>query len=358
MRTTLTVSALTLVFLALLDVMVAASLGWADRTGRLGGLVWFFEYGRSVPGKLNRWETNPDLSGNLYDIGWRENAVTHSQEGFAKEDPSTKPAIRSYGMSFVLNIRKQALNLQPSLFWESHAGPAAPPNYTFALFEDDRANRRPGDIAIFGIISSGVSTMAAMSNRTRVFEQPAPLTYPIYRPDGDGLRRINPLITNPEAERNLSQDADARAAWQTQLAQEDMFYSPVAFGAPWLDVSPFARLIRRSLAKSHIDTVITNILKDDAYPYEVVLLRMIQQFAKTAREDGQIPVVMLLQTRNPRDPNLLALAKPVLDADNILYFATSQHHDPTDHSGFAPDGHYKPEVDRMFAQELLKMLDL
>lgn len=358
MKKTLAISTLTLVFLVLLDVMVAATLGWAERTGRLGSLVQYFEYGRSVPGKLIKWQTEPNTPGNLFETGWRPDLVTKSAASFKDEPEDIGPVIRSYGMSFVVNIRKQARALREDLNWDSHAGPAAPPNYTYALFEDDHANRRPGDIAIFGILSSGVSTMAALSNRTRVFEQPAPLTYPVYRPEGDGLRRVDPLVESAEAERALANDPDARAAWSAQLAEEDAFYSPVSFGMSWFDASPFARLIRRSLAKSHIETRIDDILNDGAYPYEVVLPRMIRAFAETARADGQIPVVMLLQTKNPRDPDLLALAKPVLKAHDIPYFASAEHFDPRDLSGFAADGHYKPQIDRFFAEQLLQMLGL
>lgn len=358
MKKTLAISTLTLVFLVVLDIMVALTLSWADRTGRLGSLVWFFEYGRSVPGKLERWEQRPDLAGNLYNVGWRPTAVATSKTAFANEPKDIGPVIRSYGMSFVLNIRKQAVEMRKDLKWDTHAGPAGPPNFTYALFHDDRANRRPGDIAIFGILASGVSTMAALSNSTRVFEQPAPLTYPIYWPEGEGLRKVDPLVESVDDQRALPQDPEAAAAWTAQLAQEDAFYSPITFGMKWLDISPFARLVRRSLAKSHIETRINDILTDGAYPYEVVLPRMIRAFAETARADGQTPVVMLLQTRNQRDPDLLALAKPVLEAHDIPYFASAEHFDPRDLSGFAADGHYTAEVDRLFAERLLEILGL
>ncbi|MEL6791651.1 MAG: hypothetical protein AAFO78_13915, partial [Pseudomonadota bacterium] len=180
----------------------------------------------------------------------------------------------------------------------------------------------------------------------------------IYWPEGEGLRKVDPLVESVDDQRALPQDPEAAAAWTAQLAQEDAFYSPITFGMKWLDISPFARLVRRSLAKSHIETRINDILTDGAYPYEVVLPRMIRAFAETARADGQTPVVMLLQTRNQRDPDLLALAKPVLEAHDIPYFASAEHFDPRDLSGFAADGHYTAEVDRLFAEKLLEILGL
>lgn len=358
MRKTLTIACLTVLALLALDGVVNATLAWADRTGRLGSLVYFFEYGRSVPGKLARWEDRPDMVGNLYDIGWRADTVAHSTTSFKKEPGDKGSVIRGYGMSFTLNIREQAIGLRPNLTWDSHAGPAGPPNFTYALFQDDRANRRAGDVALLGILSSVVPTMAAMSNQTRVFEQPAPLTYPIYRPDdGDGLIRIDPLVTSPRMHRALAWNPQAQAAWHNQLAREDAYYSPVTFGLTWLDASPFARLVRRALAQAHIADTTAHILKGTQYPYTTVLPRMIRDFAQSARADGQIPVILLVQTNKRFDPDVLAIAKPVLDAEQIPYLATAELFDPQDLSGFLGDGHYTPEVDRMFAKRLLEIID-
>jgi len=302
MRRTLKMAFMTLLSLLVLDGLVAATLTWADRNGRLGSLVYFFEYGRSVPGKLARWEENPNL-------------VT-----FQEEPADIGPVIRSYGMSFTLNIRNEALALRPDLIWEPHAGPAGPPNFTYALFEDDRANRREGDIAIFGVLSSVVPTMAAMSNQTRIFEQPAPLTYPIYLPNEEGgLERVDPLVTSAAQHRALGQDPEARLAWHAQLGEEDAYYSPIGFGLTWLDMSPLSRLVRRALAQSH---------------------------------------VLLVQTNRRFDVDILEIAKPMLDAENIPYVATAEIFDPADLSGYLADGHFKPEIDRLFAERLIDMLGL
>lgn len=36
--------------------------------------------------------------------------------------------------------------------------------------------------------------------------------------------------------------------------------------------------------------------------------------------------------------------------------ATAEHVDPRDSSGFLGDGHYRPEIDRMFAERLREIL--
>lgn len=358
MKKTLAISTLTIVFLALLDITVALTLGWAERENRLGSLVQYFEYGRSVPGKLERWQSEPGTPGNLFDVAWRDDLVAWSTTQFAAEPAAQGPVLRSYGMSFVDNILKNAEDLHPELIWDGHSGPAAPPNYTYALFEDDRANRRLGDIVILGILSSGVPSMGALSNRTWLFEQPAPVTYPVYHPDGDRLRRTDPLVDSLAAQQALAKDTSARARWNAQLAAEDAFYSAKTFGLAWLDVSPFARLVRRALAQSHIDARKADILQGKDYPYETVLPMMIREFAATARADGQIPVVMLLQTRERNGPDILTLSRPVLEADDIPYFASAEHIDIRNAANFISDGHYRPDIDRDLARKLIQLLKL
>lgn len=353
MKRTLFTCALTAALLIALDGLVAIALTRAEASGQFTSLVRYFEYGRSVPGKLARWEDNPELPGNLYDNAWRSSMIAESTARFTE---TTGPAIRSYGMSFVDHILTFAADGH-DLQWDRHSGPGAPPNYTYALFEDDRANRRAGDIVVFGILSSSVPGMAALSNRTWAFEQPAPFTYPVYQlADGNGLRRIDPLVNSAAAQRALVGDSDAAEAWHRQLAEHDAFYAFASFGAPWLDRSPFVRLVRRSLATNHSNQTKAAIVAKNRYPHAEILQRMIAEFAATARLDGQIPIVMLIQSRDPADADLLAIAKPVLEQNNIPYLAAAEHFDLKNPANFVPDGHYTPDIDRMLSDRFLDLI--
>lgn len=353
MRKTLSTIGLTAVFVMILDVIVAMTLNWASDNGRLGSLVQYFEYGRSVPGKLLRWEQNPGTPGNLYNIAWRSETILGSQQAFEEEDASEGPVVRSYGMSFVNSIIRQATDLESEVIWDGHGGPGAPPNFTFALFQDDRYARRPGDIAVFGVLSSSVSGMAALSNSTWAFEQPAPFTYPVYWPVEGSLRRVEPAINSATELRDLTDET--RRIWEAQLEQEDYFFSAHTFGLTWLDHSPFFRLVRRSIATSIIEQTKAEILAGN-YPFEQVLRLMVSEFARLARADGQIPVVMLIQSRNPTDPDVFEVVRPVLEQDNIPYLATVEHFNPRDASGFLVDGHYVKSVDLLFAEHFLILL--
>lgn len=358
MKRQISIIAMTLGMLIAFDLAVAGALFAVQRMGVAGSLVRYFDYGRSVPGKLDQWIAQPDLPGNLFDVAWPVDVIASSTEKF---DTQQDPAVRAYGMSFVANILKQAHSIRPGLVTDAHGGPGAPPNLVHDLFLRDAANRRPGDVAVFGILSSSVAAMAAMSNRTWVFEQPAPLTYPIFLPDdGPGLLRVAPLINSAAAERALRRDPAAQAAWQAQLKSDDALYTQAAFGLPLLDHSPFFRLVRRAFAVHSIAQREATLIADTAserFPYEDVLQRMVSEFAQMSRAEGLVPVVFLIQSRDPGDPDVLDIVRPVLRAQEVRYLATVEHFDPHDPSGFEADGHYNARTDALFAAAFLTQLD-
>lgn len=355
MRRRIVVAAWTLAWLGLFDLGVAATLAVIDgRAPALAGLVNLFDYGRSVPGKLARWIEQPDAPGALFDVGWRSDAVARSAERFAADDPAAGPVIRGYGMSFLNQMLTAAQEIDPALRLDLHAGPSAPPNYVYALFQDDRDQRRPGDVAVLGILSSALPALAAMSNRTWLFEQPAPFTYPVYRPEGDGLRRVEPLIDGAAAERTAMADPDLGARWRAQLSQEDAFYGPAAFALPQLDASPFLRLVRRSLATASIAAREADILAPGGpFPVDETLRRLALGFAAEARAEGVIPVVALVQTRDASDRDLRALLAPLLAAEGIAYVATADVADPRTAANFVPDGHFTAAVNQRLGRAFL-----
>lgn len=371
LRPQIRIVAATLAILIALDIAVAVVLASVAPQS----LVRFFDYGRSVPGKLAQWQNDPGMPGNLQDLAWRDPLLERSAAAFAAEtssaespnagDPGTEaagigPVVRGYGMSFSNQILTAAAQAMPAFRLDLHAGPAAPANFSFATFLDDRPNRREGDVVVLGIVASNLTALGSFSNRTWSFEQPAPYTYPVFRPDpeGPGLLREDPLVTSHAAERALA--PEAAAAWRAQL-RRDALHTHAAFALPVLDHSPFARLVRRALAIGAIGAGESRIRANPEtgeLPYAVILRRIVTEFAEVARADGQIPVVLLAQTRNPQDPRLLALLGGTLAEQGIAYVATEDHHDPRDLSGFISDGHYRPELNDVFARAFLALPDL
>lgn len=332
--------------LIVIDLAVAGVLRVFETRGMAGGLVTYFEYGRSVPGKLARWEANPDLPGNLRDVAWPADILEKSAAGFAAEDPGI-PVVRNYGMSFSAHILRAAQDARPDLVIDQHNGPGAPPNFAYATALDDGANRRPGDIAVFAILSSSLSGMASFSNRSWAFEQPAPFTYPIFRPEGaTGLTRIDPIARGP---------GDAGPEITAQFAAEDAHYSAAAFALPAADASPFARLVRRALAVRGMQDRRAELTTGGAYPVAEVLQRMVLGFAAEVRAQDQVPVVFLIQSNRPQDLDVAAMLRDLLEAEGIPYLATADIHNPRNPVGYLGDGHFTKAVNARLAEAFLTL---
>lgn len=357
MKRHLAVPGMVLIFLFLIDLAMATLLGLARDHGTLPSLQRYFDYGLSVPAKLDRWIADPDLPENLFDVAWIPDTMARSEQLFATDDPAPG-ALRGYGMSFLAQMMQAAADQDPALRIDLHGGPAAPPNFAYALFLNDRPNRRAGDATVLAILSSSLPGMAALSNRSWAFEQPAPATYPVFWPDGrGGLRAVEPLVRSASQERNLRSDPAASLAWRNQLAQEDAFYSPITFGLPLMDRSPLLRLIRRSWAVQMIDDRKAAMVDGDRdYPLVDALRTMVSEFSRIAREDGQIPIVYLIQGRDGRDADLLQMLEPVLREQQIPYLATETLADPRDPLHYTADGHFTASTNQILAEAFRQLL--
>jgi len=359
MRKTLFIMLWTFAFLIVADAAIEMFIRYARASSSFLPVVRYFDYGRSVPGKLTQWYENPSSIGNLSKVAWRPDILAKSKSKFDKEIPSDGPVIRGYSMSFVNHVIKSAQKLDPTLIVDLHAGPGAPPNFTYELFLADRHNRRAGDVVVWGILASSLGGMAALSNQTWTFEQPAPMTYPIFLPDKDGLRKIEPIVYDYEDSLNVTLQKNAKSRWYKQLEKYDRFYSPITYGLTSVDNSPFARQVRRSFAKRYIKKRKSELLgageAEPIFPYASVLIEMAENFAQTARNDGQVPVVVLIQPRGP-EPDILRILKPILTRLNIPYVASIEWQSPNDPKGFVPDGHFNDRVNHKLGLAFLKAM--
>lgn len=346
-----------LITLVALDVLIALLLSGPAPDA----LKRYFDYGRSVPGKIAQWKARPDMPGNLLNVAWLPEMMQISNKRAALRPTTNEPVLHAYGMSFVNDIMGAAQKARPDIQVELLSGPGAPPNFTYAAFMKDRPNRRKRDIVVLGILSSSVSAMGSFTNSTWVFEQPSPFTYPVFRPDADGGLAVEyPELQTLSQQLSMTDQPNIEKRWMTQLRTHDLIFTPTAFDLPILDISPFARLVRRALAQSSIAKRKRAVIahpEGGPMPYLVVLRRMIEGFNRTARFDGQIPIVVLVQSNLQGDPRLKTLLEPFLVANEYPYFATETYQDPKDFHGFLGDGHYSLEVNARFGRELLNVID-
>lgn len=358
MKNALSIFGLTLLALATMDVSLAGIL-WATKGAGIGPVDKLrerLELGQSVPGKHARWAAAGKGETNIFRVGWRGDVVARSAALFGEEVPGER-RVRAYGMSFSNHLTRAYGALPGSWPIDLHSGQGGPINYSFSLFRDDRANRNQGDVVVLGVLASSLYGAMSLSNRIWTFDQPAPMTCPIFLIGEDGLTEIAPVINDWRAE--LDAPASAQAEWQQQLKDHDVFFTDVAYIALVLDVSPFLSSVRRALVTSEIAKRKAELLTDPDRRARLVgsVHAILTECGRATREDGQTPFVILIQDRVIPGLNLERIAGDLLQAQGVAFLDTADVIDPTQRSFFQPDGHFTAAADQIMAARMKAILD-
>ena len=352
-------SQLTAIALAIiiLDLIFAIFLIWLEGWKPNNAISAYVNYGRSVQGKQIRWESHPQLVGNLSKVAWRDDIIKRSSTAYLK-DQDAEFTIRSYGMSFANNILNSAKQLDQTIKIDLHSGPAAPPNFVYSILMQDQDNRNSGDTVVFSILSSSVKAMGSFTNATWNFEQPAPFTYPVYFVDKDSslLTRIPPKVTTYEEHLISLSAGSSRDLWLDQLAQTDHMWNWKAYSIPLLDHSPFFNFIRRMVVSRSQNNISNETLRTNSDHYFEALKRMLSATQSALNSECQNLVVFLIQSADPSDPELEEELLPFLTNNNIKFLSTQRMASSSEPSNYIADGHFTPEVDSVFAQFFLREL--
>jgi hypothetical protein len=240
----------------------------------------------------------------------------------------------------------------------SIAGPAAPPNYSYAAYKLDRG-RHKADVVILGILASSVKGLRTMNGSTWQFEAPAPYSYPRYVVDNGKLKEISPKIQSLAQLRAALQDEKQWDAAVNQLREHDQFFNPFLFEHNWLDNSAIVRLIRRASAQRH-QTAVTNQVHDSTgFNKELdipVLSAIAKEFSATAKADGKLPIVLIINDRG-YDDHLFQALKPTMENNSIPYVSTHNIAPATDLKNFIGDGHFVPSANKLIAKSVLELVN-
>ena len=251
-----------------------------------------------------------------------------------------------------------ALRLDPTLAVSTFDGPAAPPNHSFAGYMLER-EQLDADVVVFGILASSVPKLPTLTMMTSTYEAPCVYTYPRYRLAGDELQATWPTVVSLADLRAARNDPAKWNAYVNELAANDAYYAPYLLRSTWLDHSALARIAWRALAQRHLRTVGERYHTAAGYTDDPdllpVLRQMVATFAKTAREDGRTPVVLLFNDRGYGDDLYRGVA-PVLDRDHIPYVSSHTIAPATDHQNFVADGHFTPANDEKIAKAFVDLL--
>jgi hypothetical protein len=330
----------------------------SDPNVRPSKLRAYFEYGRSIEGKLARLVgTNDATAAQIAHAGWLSTPPGPEQP--IRRRPGSDLFVASYGMSFSEQVGTALVKLEPKVTTRFWGGPSAPPNCAYAYYLADRG-RHSADAVILGILSNRVAAMESTSGMNNSFEGPAPYTYPSFIPDGaGGLIKIEPTLRTLDQLRAALADSNSRRALLDEMRQYDAYYAAYLFDQTVFDYSALARIVRRALAHRNDRSIESRSHTDVGFVAEsfaaTALRLMVKEFAASARYDEKLPVVLLLHTRGYSDHLFAALAD-VLAADDIPYVSTHAICPANDPSNYIGDGHFTEEANGRIARALADLL--
>lgn len=346
----------TAVFLVIIDSTIGRLFQMpTDPQVEPSRLAKYFDYGRSIEGKLRR-DIAQDPDEEVLKAGW----LTETCDASTKV-AAGKMAFDIYGMSFSNHVAIQMEELDRSVEGTRFSGPAAPPNHSYACFvrRDERIlDRAP--VQILGILASSLRRMETISGLTTSFEQPQPFTYPRYSLDSGGrLETRKPSIQTLHDLRFAFSDGKKWITFLSDLKEHDVFYDPFVMRADIIDHSVIGRMVRRAWGQRVIRQRTNALLPQDRFagaPELVPVLRaMLLDFASRARARNAQPIVILFDDQGYKDV-LLDLLGSDLKKSHIDFVATSNIA-PADNPGnFVSDGHFTEAVDKKIAAAVLTLL--
>jgi hypothetical protein len=332
----------------------------------------YFEYGRSVEGKLSRMtrqnqaETAPITLSGWYDPlkitltkitkkGDVEYTEVTEEEKFAKSDTLI---VTFYGASHTGYLGIALRRISDRFFPRIVVAPASTGNWAYGAYLRDRGGGKSHAV-VLGFTSANFAMISSFSPMIWNVDFPMPYTADRFYLEGNRLRVIHPPYTSFEQYVNAFYSP---TRWSTALAffaANDPFYDSFIMRASVLDYSSLWRLVRRA----HGQTLVRNLQKSSldqsgfrSDSEQVKVARaIIHEFAVQARNDGMIPVIYVVNNLGYSD-NLLRALRPVLEADNIPYVSSDAVVSPYDSRGYTPDGHFTDDEDNRLAAKLVEII--
>jgi hypothetical protein len=350
----------TFAFLALFDVAVNLAFPYPDPSSARTptALQQYFDYGRSAEAKVRRivGETD-DTTLPIGLAGWLDPESWKGIPTQPEHDDGVLVAI--YGMSFAFHIGEALQEFEPRVTLRRIGGPGAPPNHSYCAYTIDRDSHE-APVVMLGILASSIRFMPTVTGATGFFERPYPYTYPTYAVREDGLRAIWPPVRSLEDLRVAVREPAQWDVFETFLKAHDAYYSPLLFKENWSDRSATLRMLRRAWFQHNNLAFLNSIHGSEGFDEDAdfvpVLRAIVTNFADTARGDGALPVIALIQDSG-YDDHLYRLLHETLDANDIPYISTHAICPATDRANFVSDGHFTHEANQELGKALQQLIE-
>jgi hypothetical protein len=328
----------------------------ADPRMPMSSMQLYFDYGRSIEGKLRREVGASSAQDTLIvGAGWIANVCNGDSPV-----SSDKLVFDMYGMSFTNRIGKRLLELDPALTMSGYGGPSAPINHSYACFlRRFNAQAHLAPVQILGVLASSVPRMLTLSGLTTSFEAIQPFTYPRYSLTTDGrLVAFSPSITSPDELRQALADPPKWRRFVDELAAHDYFYDRFVFRSDVFDHSVLGRMVRRAWGQRIERARLAELRPAEGFAgspeIAPVLRAILTDLANKVRSVHALPIVILMEDRG--FGGSLSAAVPALKADNIPFVLTSDLVSPGASENFLSDGHFAPAANDKIAKAVLTLL--
>ncbi len=345
-------------WLLIFELLLYIAVPPVPATVKPNQLQRYFEYGRSVEGKMYKMIAPTDeATAPVALAGWLEPSRWHTKPSRPKTAEDLLIAI--YGMSFAKHLGKALVKLEPRITMRFIGGPGAPPNHTYTAFLLDR-KQHSAQVVAMGILASSVVGMTTITGMNKAFEHPAPFTFPKYRRvENDQLEPIWPKVRHLTDLRRFLNDKTLWEDYIQQLQALDSYYDPFLFNHNLTDYFASIRFMRRSYAKRHARFVSKTLHGPQGFfehSEEIQVLRLIiKDFARQVRSNGQLPILMLFNNRGYSDHLYQTLAETIAET-NIPTMSSHTIAPTNDPNNFLPDGHFSHDVDKQLARAVLDII--
>lgn len=347
----------TIAFLIALDFAIGALFPYPQdpRETNPGAVAMFFDYGRSMEGRLRRaTRADPAESAPITQAGWYDPLVATSRP--AKPDGVE---VSFYGMSHAMRLAEAVQRTSPRLSARTVGAPGATTNWAYGAFLRDRG-RSGSKVAVLAIMSSTLPMITSPAPMNWNSSFALPYTADRFVLEDGALRQVKPPYDSFAEYVRTLEDPEAWAAAGRAFARTDPFYDPLLLRATWLDNSTLVRMARRAWAQSRDRGMREGIIDARSYDPDSEAVRVanaiVADFASQARAQGQVPVVYVVDSFGYGDQLSRVLAG-TLRRDNIPHLATHTLVDPRAAAGYLPDSHFTDANDERLARAMDQVIE-
>lgn len=345
-----------LLWLVVIDV--AANLAFAYpadvKNVNPGRLQLFFDYGRSMEGRLRRMtRADPAQTAPITLAGWYQPQVA--------VDRPAKPGgtrVTIYGMSHAVRLADALQRTSQRFSARSVGAPGATTNWSFGAYRRD-AHRRESKVAVLAIMSSTLPNITSMTPMTWNISFPLPYTEDRYVLTGGKLGVVRPPY---ESFADYVATLNDPARWAAALRlfkRYDPSYDAFLLERTPLDHSTLVRMVRRAWSNRRDREASDKVLTARGFNADSEAVRLanaiVAAFAAQARAEGQVPVIYVVNNYGYGDQLRRAL-QATLDRDHIPYLSSDSVVNPNDPSNYLSDTHFTDANDDRLAVALDRLM--